>query len=92
MNRESLAQYTYETISAARRNIGAHLKIYNLQRPHTALNGEAPDAFYYRHQPPFLVQGAESMHCEFTSPVVILSGQEKQPLHHKKYLFAGFFS
>jgi putative transposase len=41
----------YETVSAARSGIGRYLEFYNSRRPHSALDGDTPDAFYYRHLP-----------------------------------------
>jgi putative transposase len=43
--------HAYETVSTARHGIGSYLAFYNGQRPHTALDGETPDAFYYHHLP-----------------------------------------
>jgi len=41
----------YDTVSAARSGIGRYLELYNSRRPHSAFDGETPDAFYYRHLP-----------------------------------------
>ena len=41
----------YETVSAARSGIGRYLDFYNSRRPHSALDGSTPDAFYYRRLP-----------------------------------------
>ena len=37
----------YETVSAARSGIGRYLDFYNARRPHSALDGTTPDAFYF---------------------------------------------
>ena len=37
----------YETVSAARSGIGRYLAFYNSRRPHSALDGSTPDAFYF---------------------------------------------
>jgi putative transposase len=39
----------YETVSAARGGIGRYLEFYNSRRPHRALDGTTPDAFYYEN-------------------------------------------
>jgi putative transposase len=41
----------YETVSAARSGIGRYLAFYNGRRPHSALDGSTPDAFYFAHLP-----------------------------------------
>lgn len=41
----------YETVSAAKSGIGRYLAFYNSRRPHSALVGDTPDAFYYRNLP-----------------------------------------
>lgn len=41
----------YETVSAARGGIGRYLGFYNSGRPHSALDGTTPDAFYYENLP-----------------------------------------
>jgi putative transposase len=38
---------TRTTVSAARSWIGRYLAFYNSRRPHSALDGETPDAFYF---------------------------------------------
>ena len=39
----------YETISAARSGIRRYLDFYNGRRPHRALDGITPDAFYFAY-------------------------------------------
>lgn len=41
----------YESVSAAKDGIGRYLAFYNAQRPHSALDGTTPDAFYFVHLP-----------------------------------------
>jgi putative transposase len=41
----------YETVSAARSGIGRYLEFYNSRRPHSALDGKTPDAFYFANLP-----------------------------------------
>jgi putative transposase len=41
----------YETVNAARNGIGRYLEFYNSRRPHSALDGNTPDTFYYRNLP-----------------------------------------
>lgn len=41
----------YETVSDARAGIGRYLEFYNSHRPHSALDGNTPDEFYYRNLP-----------------------------------------
>jgi putative transposase len=47
----------YETVSAASSGIGCYLEFYNSRRPHSALDAETPDAFYFANLPA-LEQGA----------------------------------
>lgn len=41
----------YETVSAVRSGIGRYLEFYNSSRPHSALDGKTPDAFYFANLP-----------------------------------------
>jgi putative transposase len=41
----------YETVSAARSGIGRYLEFYNSRRPHSALDGNTPDALYFASLP-----------------------------------------
>lgn len=41
----------YETVSAARSGIGRYLEFYNGRRPHSTLDGNTPDEFYFRNLP-----------------------------------------
>lgn len=40
----------YETVGAAKKGIGHYLAFYNSRRPHSALDGKTPDAFYFSNQ------------------------------------------
>ena len=42
----------YETVNVARSGIGCYLDFYNSRRPHSALDGITPDAFYFAHLRP----------------------------------------
>jgi putative transposase len=48
---EEVYLHAYETVSAARSGIGRYLEFYNSRRPHSALDGQTPDAFYFSNQP-----------------------------------------
>ncbi|KRB79552.1 integrase [Noviherbaspirillum sp. Root189] len=48
---EEVYLHAYDTVSAARSGIGRYLEFYNIRRPHSALDGETPDAFYFDNQP-----------------------------------------
>jgi putative transposase len=41
----------YETVSEARSGTGRYLEFYNSRRPHSALDGDTPDAFYFANLP-----------------------------------------
>jgi putative transposase len=41
----------YDTVSAARNGIGRYLNFYNSRRPHSALDGNTPDTFYFGNLP-----------------------------------------
>lgn len=41
----------YESVSAANTGIGNYLAFYNRRRPHSALDGRTPDAFYFANLP-----------------------------------------
>jgi putative transposase len=41
----------YESVSAAKTGIGNYLAFYNSRRPHSALDGRTPDAFYFANLP-----------------------------------------
>ncbi len=41
----------YESVSAAKDGIGRYLAFYNARRPHSALDGSTPDAFYFANLP-----------------------------------------
>jgi putative transposase len=46
---EEVYLHAYETMGAAKSGIGRYLDFYNSHRPHSALDGNTPDAFYFRH-------------------------------------------
>lgn len=41
----------YDTVSSARENIGRYIAFYNSRRPHSRLDKQTPDEFYYRSLP-----------------------------------------
>ena len=45
----------YDTVAAARDNLGAYLAFYNSRRPHQSLDGKTPDAFYFKNLPPMKI-------------------------------------
>jgi putative transposase len=48
---EEVYLHAYETVSTARSGIGRYLEFYNSRRPHSALDGKSPDAFYFANLP-----------------------------------------
>ena len=48
---EEIYLHAYETVSAAKEGIGRYLEFYNSRRPHSALDGKTPDAFYFANLP-----------------------------------------
>jgi putative transposase len=46
---EEVYLHAYETMGAAKSGIGRYLDFYNSHRPHSALDGNTPDAFYFQH-------------------------------------------
>jgi putative transposase len=38
----------YDTVSSAKENIGRYIAFYNSRRPHSRLDRQTPDEFYYR--------------------------------------------
>lgn len=46
---EEVYLHAYETMSMARSGIRRYLDFYNSRRPHRALDGIPPDAFYFAH-------------------------------------------
>jgi putative transposase len=41
----------YESVSAARANLGVYLNFFNTRRPHQSLDGKTPDTIYYKGIP-----------------------------------------
>lgn len=41
----------YDTVSAAKSGIGCYLEFYNGRRPHSTLDGDTPNAFYFANLP-----------------------------------------
>jgi putative transposase len=48
---EEVYLHAYETVSAAKSGIGRYLDFYNSRRPHSALDGNTPDGFYFTNLP-----------------------------------------
>jgi putative transposase len=49
---EEVYLHAYDSVSAARAGLAKYFEFYNRRRPHRALDGATPDAFYCAHQPP----------------------------------------
>ena len=49
---EEVYLHAYDSVSAARAGLARYFAFYNGRRPHQALDGATPDAFYCAHQPP----------------------------------------
>lgn len=47
---EEVYLHAYDNVSAARDGIGRYLDLYNRRRPHSSLDGQTPDAAYFRHE------------------------------------------
>ena len=43
---EEVYLHAYDNLDEARRGIGAYFDFYNSERPHSALGGQTPAAFY----------------------------------------------
>lgn len=48
---EEVYLHAYDTMNDARLGIGRYLAFYNAKRPHSSLDGETPDTFYYANLP-----------------------------------------
>lgn len=48
---EEVYLHAYDTVSDARRGIGRYLAFYNERRPHSTLDGNTPDGFYFANLP-----------------------------------------
>ena len=48
---EEVYLHAYETTSEARAGIERYVTFYNHRRPHTALDGQTPDAVYFSQLP-----------------------------------------
>lgn len=43
--------HAYDCVSDAKRALEKYFAFYNQNRPHTALDGQTPDKFYFNNQP-----------------------------------------
>ena len=48
---EEVYLYPFDTVGAARSGIGRYLEFYNMCRPHSALDGNTPEEFYFGNLP-----------------------------------------
>lgn len=48
---EEVYLHAYESVSQARAGIGRYIRFYNTRRPHSALDGKAPDSVYFNSLP-----------------------------------------
>ena len=48
---EEVYLHAYDSVSAARAGIQRYVEFYNHRRPHTALDGQTPDAIYFNRLP-----------------------------------------
>jgi len=46
---EEVYLHAYDTVAAAREGLDRYIRFYNQRRPHSALDGVTPDAFYYEN-------------------------------------------
>jgi len=44
---EEVYLHAYDTVAAARQGLDRYIRFYNQRRPHSALDGITPDAFYF---------------------------------------------
>ena len=51
---EEVYLYAYDCVSAAKRGLGKYFEFYNQERPHTALDDNTPDEFYFKNLPTLL--------------------------------------
>ena len=48
---EEVYLHAYDSVSDARNGLGKYFTKYNQLRPHTALDGQTPDEFYFDNLP-----------------------------------------
>ena len=48
---EELYLYAYYCVNDAKRGLEKYFKLYNQDRPHTALDDQTPDEFYFENLP-----------------------------------------
>ena len=50
---EEVYLHAYDSVSQAKAGIGRYIDFYNTQRPHSSLNKQTPDEFYFATLPAF---------------------------------------
>jgi putative transposase len=48
---EEVYLYAYDSVNDAKRGLEKYFRLYNQDRPHTALDDKTPDEFYYENLP-----------------------------------------
>jgi putative transposase len=48
---EAVYLYAYDSVSDAKRGLEKYFTLYNQNRPHSSLDGQTPDEFYFDNLP-----------------------------------------